>query len=95
MRWLRALLLAAGLLTSARALATDVKVIANTSVKADIISAPELRRVFLQESSSLGDGTRVQPVIEKDGPVHKAFLQEYLGLCLLPRSACNCRPFSR
>jgi TonB family protein len=78
-QWLRALLLAAGLLTSARALATDVKVIANTSVKADIISAPELRRVFLQESSSLGDGTRVQPVIEKDGPVHKAFLQEYLG----------------
>jgi len=78
-RWSRALLLAAGLLTSARALATDVKVIANTSVKADIISAPELRRVFLQESGSLGDGTRVQPVIEKDGPVHKAFLQEYLG----------------
>lgn len=78
-RWSRALLLACGLLTCARALATDVKVIANANVKADIIFAPELRRVFLQESGSLGDGTRVQPVIEKDGPVHKAFLQQYLG----------------
>lgn len=80
-RWLRALLIAAGLLpfVPSRAFATDVKVIANASVKADIISAPELRRIFLQESGSLGDGTRVQPVIEKDGPVHKAFLQQYLG----------------
>jgi TonB family protein len=80
-RWLTALLLAAGLLNClcASALATDVKVIANASVKADIISAPELRRIFLQESSSLDNGTRVAPVIEKDGPVHKAFLQEYLS----------------
>lgn len=78
-RWLSAFLLAAGLLTSASALATDVKVIANASVKADIISAPELKRIFLQESGSLGNGTRVEPVIEKDGPVHKAFLQEYVG----------------
>ena len=77
--WLRVLLLAAGLLTSASALATDVKVIANASVKTDIISAPEIRRIFLQESGSLGNGTRVEPVIEKDGPVHKAFLQQYLG----------------
>ncbi len=81
MRWLTALLLAAGLLTClcSRAIATDVKVIANASVKADIISAPELRRIFLQQSSSLDNGTRVEPVIEKDGPVHKAFLQEYVG----------------
>jgi TonB family protein len=80
-RRLRVLLLAAGLLNClcAGALAADVKVIANTSVKADIISSPELQRIFLQESSSLGDGTRVEPVIEKDGPVHKAFLHEYLG----------------
>jgi TonB family protein len=80
-RWLRALLLAAGLLTClcARALATDVKVIANTSVKADIISTQELQRIFLEESGSLSNGTRVEPVIEKDGPVHKAFLQQYVG----------------
>jgi TonB family protein len=80
-RWLTALLLAAGLLSpvSASAFATDVKVIANASVKADIISAPELRRIFLQQSSSLDNGTRVEPVIEKDGLVHKAFVQEYLG----------------
>jgi len=64
---------------SRSALGSDVKVIANASVKADIISAPELRRIFLQESAALDNGTRVEPIIEKDGPVHKAFLQEYLG----------------
>jgi TonB family protein len=78
---LRALLLAAGLLTSvsASAFATDVKVIANSSVKADMISTQELQRIFLEESGSLSNGTRVEPVLERDGPVHKAFLQEYLG----------------
>ncbi len=80
-RWLRALVIAAALLNfvSPRAFATDVKVIANASVKADVISAPELRRIFLQESGSLANGTRVEAVLEKDGPVHKAFLQEYMG----------------
>ncbi len=80
-RWLRALLLAAGLLSSAssRALAHDVNVIANASVMTGTISAGELRRVFLQEGSSLANGTRVEPVLEKDGLVHKAFLQQYIG----------------
>jgi TonB family protein len=80
-RWLTAPLLVAGLLNflCASALASDVKVIANASLKADVISAPELRRIFLQESSSLDNGTRLAPVLEKDGPVHKAFSQEYLG----------------
>ena len=75
------LLVAAGLMifASVNALAADVKVIANPSVRADTISAAELKRVFLEEKISL-DGTHVEPILEKDGPVHEAFLQEYLGL---------------
>ena len=77
----RIFLFAAGLMTSVSltAFAGDIKLIANSSVKAETISAGELRRVFLEESNSLGDGTHVEPVLEKDGAVHQAFLREYLG----------------
>jgi TonB family protein len=64
---------------SAYAPARDVKVIANSSVKTDSISAAELKRVFLEQNNSLEDGSHVEPVLEKDGPVHEAFLQDYLG----------------
>jgi TonB family protein len=76
------LLVAAGLIifTPVHVLAGDVKVIANGSVKADTISAAELKRVFLEQRNSLTDGTHVEPVLEKDGRVHAAFLQEYLGM---------------
>ena len=79
--WPRILLAVAGLMSAApsRVLAADVKVIANASAKTDMISAVELKRVFLQENNSLANGTRVEPVLEKDGPVHKAFLEEYIG----------------
>jgi TonB family protein len=60
-------------------IATDVKVIANGSVKADMISANEVKNVFLEEYNSLRDGTHVEPVLERDGPVHETFLHEYLG----------------
>jgi TonB family protein len=62
-----------------RVIAADIKVIANGSVKADAISATEVKSVFLEEYNSLRDGTHVEPVLEKDGPVHEAFLREYLG----------------
>ena len=62
-----------------RVIAADIKVIANGSVKADAISATEVKSIFLEEYNSLGDGTHVEPVLEKDGPVHEAFLHEYLG----------------
>jgi TonB family protein len=62
-----------------RVIAADIKVIANGSVKADAISATEVKSVFLEEYNSLRDGTHVEPVLEKDGPVHEAFLHEYLG----------------
>lgn len=60
-------------------LAVDVKLIANPSVKADTISPEEIKRVFLQEKTSLADGSYVEPVIEKDGPSHEAFLKMYMG----------------
>jgi TonB family protein len=62
-----------------RVIAADVKMIANASVKADMLSANEVKSVFLEESNSLRDGTHVEPVLERDGPVHEAFLHEYLG----------------
>jgi TonB family protein len=75
------LLVAAGLaiFVSRESLADNVKVIANSSVKADAISAADLRRVFLEERIALADGSHVEPVLEKGGPVHVAFL-EYLGI---------------
>ena len=60
-------------------LASDFKLIANSSLKADAVSAEELKKIFLEESSSLSDGTHVEPVLESDGPVHRAFLQQCLG----------------
>jgi TonB family protein len=66
--------------TTVPLLASDVKVIANSSVKVDSISALELKRVFLEERISLADGTHVEPVLQKDGFVHQAFVREYLGI---------------
>jgi TonB family protein len=75
------LLLAAGVtFASVDAVASDFKVIANLSVKADTISAEQIKRVYLEEDRSLADGAHVVPVLEKDGPVHEAFLQRYLGI---------------
>jgi TonB family protein len=75
-------LIAAGwvIFAAVGAWAGDIKVIANSSVKADTISAAELKRVFLEERISLADGTHVEPVLNKDGEVHEAFAQQYLGL---------------
>ena len=74
-------LVAAGLaiFVSGDSLADNVKVIANSSVKADAISAADLKRVFLEQRIALADGSRVQPVLEKGGPARAAFL-EYLGI---------------
>src|ERR1022692_171940 len=77
-KYLRMLLPAAGLmcLASANAVASGVKVIVNSSVNADTISAGEIKRIFLEENTSLADGSHVEPVLEKSGAVHEAFLQE-------------------
>lgn len=59
--------------------AGDVKLVANPSVRIDTISVAELKLVYLEEKISL-EGSHVEPVLEKDGRVHEAFLQAYLGI---------------
>ncbi len=61
------------------ALAGEVKVIANPSVKADSISSNELRSVFLLQRKTLQDGSPVQPVLQRSGAAHEAFLKQYLN----------------
>jgi hypothetical protein len=55
--------------------AADFKVIANSSVKADSVSADELKKIFLVTETSL-DGSHVEPVLAKSGPAHEAFLKQ-------------------
>jgi TonB family protein len=78
---LNTLLAVAGLtiLLSANAFPGDVRIIANPSVKAEAISASEIKSVFLEERNSLRDGTRVEPVLSQGGPAHATFLKDYLG----------------
>src|SRR3982751_4539594 len=59
--------------------AADLKIIANPGVGASPVSADELKGVFLATKTSLSDGGHVEPVLEKGGPVHEAFVKEYLG----------------
>src|SRR5579864_8799828 len=60
-------------------LAGDIKIVANPSVRADSITAAELRSVFLQDRRSLSDGSHVEPVLSKGGAAHEAFLRQYVG----------------
>jgi ABC-type phosphate transport system substrate-binding protein len=64
---------------SLEARAGDIKVIANPSVGASTVSADDLKGVFLQEKSSLSDGSHVAPVLLKGGAAHEAFVKQYLG----------------
>ena len=61
------------------ALAADIKIIANPSVGASAVSANELKAVFLTTKTTLNDGSRVEPVLEKGGAAHEVFLKEYVG----------------
>jgi hypothetical protein len=80
MRYLQSLFaVAACLLAAQAARAADIKVIANGSVAASAISPDELKSVFLSTKTSLGDGSRVEPVLEKGGAAHEAFLKAYIG----------------
>jgi len=59
--------------------AADLKVIANSSVGTSSVSVDDLKGVFLATKSSLSDGSHVEPVLEKGGATHEAFLKEYIG----------------
>lgn len=67
------------LLLAGAASAQGVKVIANSSVQADSISAGDLKSVYLEEKSSLPGSGHVEPVLVKGGPAHEAFLKHVLG----------------
>jgi len=67
------------ILLSVHALAGNVRIIANPNVKAEAISASEIRSVFLGERNVLRDGTHVEPVLSRGGAAHAVFLKEYLG----------------
>src|SRR4029077_3155954 len=74
------LLVAILALVPASALASDIKVIANSSVKANRISADELKKVFLLETNSLGNGSHVEPILRKGGAAHDTFLKDFLDI---------------
>ena len=76
-RILTYLLVAAGACTTAYG--ADLKIIANSGVAASTISAEELKGIFLATRTSLSDGSRVEPVLEKTGDTHRAFLKAYMG----------------
>ena len=74
------LTIAAGIGFAAQgALAEDVKIIANVSVGAADVSMDELKSVFLSTKTSFGESGHVEPVLEKAGPAHEAFLKDFLG----------------
>src|SRR5579864_8138392 len=81
MKYLQSLLAGAvmGIVAATSLAAADVKVIANSSVKADTVSAEELKNVFLATKTSLSDGSHVEPVLQKGGTAHEAFLKEHVG----------------
>src|SRR5208282_1544783 len=63
---------------TAHALASDVKIVANLSVRTDSISSSELRSIFMADRNSLRDGSYVEPVFERAGAVHTTFLRDVL-----------------
>jgi TonB family protein len=67
------------LLLAGAASAQGVKVIANSSVQSESISASDLKSVFLEERSSLPGSGHVEPVLAKGGAAHEAFLKQVLG----------------
>jgi ABC-type phosphate transport system substrate-binding protein len=74
-----AVIMAGGMVfASLAAHAAGVKVIANPGIAASSISADDLKSVFLEEKSSLSDGTHVEPVLEKGGAAHEEFVKQYL-----------------
>jgi hypothetical protein len=61
------------------AAASDVKVIANCSVKVSKVSPADLKSIFWETKTSLDDGSRVEPVLLKTGDAHEAFVRQYTG----------------
>lgn len=56
-----------------------ISVVANSSVPARGVKSDEIREIFLGERRTLADGSKVSPVLLKNGPPHQAFLNAYIG----------------
>ena len=76
---MRLLIIGCLLVTVLNSLASDVKIIANPSVKATTVSITELREVFLLQRLTLRDGSLVNPVLQKNGLAHDIFLKQFLN----------------
>ena len=74
-----ALVMFGNLMFAVHALAGDINIVANPSVRADSVTPAELRSVFLEDRRSLSDGSHVEPVLAKGGAAHDAFLRQYVG----------------
>jgi len=59
--------------------AAQVMVIANPSVKSGEISKGDLQDVFMGSATKLSDGSRVIPVLLKEGGTNDQFLSTYIG----------------
>jgi ABC-type phosphate transport system substrate-binding protein len=57
----------------------QVIVIANPSVKANGVSKDDLRDVFTGNATTLKDGSKVVPILLKEGAPHEEFLKAYIG----------------
>lgn len=62
-----------------RGVQAQVVVIANATIKASDVSTADLRDVFTGTSSTFKDGSRVTPVLLKQGAVNDGFLTLYVG----------------
>ena len=67
------------MLTAMNAFASDIKIIANTSVSSTTISVSDLKSVFLLQKRTLRDGSPVVPVLTKSGPSQDLFVRQYLN----------------
>ena len=59
--------------------ASDVQVIANSSLKVSQISQDELKEVFLVTKTSLAGDSHIEPVLLKSGDAHESFVKQYTG----------------
>lgn len=67
------------LLAMGCAAAGTVKVVVNPAVKANEISMREVKRIFRQETQSFSGNATIEPIIQRRGSTHNAFLRDFLG----------------
>jgi ABC-type phosphate transport system substrate-binding protein len=64
---------------SLSAIASDIKVIANSHLKVSQVSADDLKSIFLVTKTSLTSSGHIEPVLLKSGAAHQAFVRQYIG----------------